>query len=357
MSEQPDQAQRTEEPTQKKLDDARKKGDAPRSQEITATAMLLAGAIGLWLMAGPIAEAVGSSGRVFLEQAHSFSMDGGSLMEVYRVVSLRVAAALGALAALFVAAALLANLVQAKPVFTTEKMKPKLSKLSPLAGAKRILGPSGFVNFGKGIGKITLIGAIFGFALWPERFAVMELAGQSEMAMLEALRGLVLRLLALALGAMVVISGLDYAWQRTSWKKRLRMTKEEVKREQKESEGDPQIKARQRQLRDSRARQRMIVAVQDATVLIMNPTHFAVALKYEDGSASAPVCVAKGTDDLALRLRSVAEEHGVAVVENPPLARALHASVELDQEIPLEHFEAVAKVIGFVMTKSRRPRA
>lgn len=151
---------------------------------------------------------------------------------------------------------------------------------------------------------------------------------------------------------MAVIAALDYAWSRHEWKKRLRMTKEEVRREMRESEGDPQIKGRQRQQREARARRRMMAAVKDATVLIMNPTHYAVALKYDASANAAPLCVAKGLDDLALRLRARAEESHVPVIENPPLARALYAAVEIDEEIPVDHYEAVAKVIGFVMGKT-----
>jgi len=170
------------------------------------------------------------------------------------------------------------------------------------------------------------------------------------------IQALVLKLVGLAVMAMIIIAGLDYAFQRHSWKKRLRMTKEEVRRELKESEGDPQIKARQRQLREQRMRKRMLAAVKDATVLVMNPTHYAVALGYEMDASEAPVCLAKGLDDLALRMRAEAEKHDVPVVENPPLARALHASVEVDEEIPLEHYEAVAKIIGFILNKARSAR-
>ena len=155
---------------------------------------------------------------------------------------------------------------------------------------------------------------------------------------------------------MIIIAGLDYAFQRHSWKKRLRMTKDEIRRELKETEGDPQIKGRLRQLRDTRARKRMVAAVKDATVLIMNPTHFAVALDYELGAEEAPLCLAKGVDETALRMRAAAEEHGVPVVENPPLARALYASVEVDEQIPIEHYEAVAGVIGFIMRKAKAAR-
>jgi flagellar biosynthetic protein FlhB len=149
---------------------------------------------------------------------------------------------------------------------------------------------------------------------------------------------------------MLVITGADWFWQRQRFLSRQRMTKEEVKEDYKQTEGDPHVKARQRQIRVTRARRRMMSAVPTATVVVMNPTHYAVALKYEEGSGEAPQCVAKGMDALALRIREVAEEAGVAVIEDPPLARALFAAVEIDDFIPVAHYEAVAKVIGFVLS-------
>lgn len=182
---------------------------------------------------------------------------------------------------------------------------------------------------------------------------VINLLYTEDISVMTVARNLVLKLLMLTVLAMSIIAGLDLAWQRYSWKKRQRMTREELRREQKETDGDPQIKARQRQLRDVQARRRMASAVKEATVVIMNPTHYAVALRYDENDSPAPICTAKGMDELALRMRSIAREHNVPVVENPPLARALHASADLDREIPLEHYEAVAKVIGFIMSKAR----
>jgi len=149
--------------------------------------------------------------------------------------------------------------------------------------------------------------------------------------------------------ALAVIAGLDYFWQRMQFMSRNRMSKQEIKEEYRQNEGDPHIKAKIRQLRHERSRKRMMAAVPKATVVIMNPTHFAVALKYESGKTAAPVCVAKGVDALALRIRAVAEENGVPVIENPPLARALHAAIEIDDPVPPEHFKAVAQVIGYVL--------
>lgn len=353
MADQQDNAQRTEEPTPKRLEEARKKGDAPKSQELTAAAMLIAGALGAWLIAGPAASGVAQAGAAFIERPHDFVISGSDLQVLFSAVSIKVAAALSGFLLLAVTAAILANVGQAPPVFTTERMKPSLQKISPIAGAKRIFGPSGLFNFAKGVGKISLVAAILMFALWPDRHLLTQSLYSNELQLLNVAQAMVLKLIGLTVAAMVVIAGLDYAFQRHSWKKRLRMTKDEVRRELKETEGDPHIKGRQRQLRESRAKKRMVAAVKDAAVLIMNPTHFAVALDYELGSESAPICLAKGVDDTALRMRAAAEEHNVPVVENPPLARALYATAEIDEEIPIDHYEAVAKVIGFIMRKAK----
>lgn len=353
MAEAPDQHQRTEEPTPKRLEDARKKGDAPKSQEIVATVMIGAAGFALWLLMGPAAKSLSAAGAAFLDHPHEFAVDAASLQRLYLAIAVKAGVALSALALWLVVAALIANAGQALPVIAPDKIKPQLNRLSPAEGAKRLFGAVALVNFGKGVGKIVVVGAILVFALWPDRERLAGLPGADVRSILAVAGAEVGKLIAAAVGAMSVIAALDYAWSRREWKKRLRMTKEEVRREMRESEGDPQIKGRQRQQREARARRRMMTAVKDATVLIMNPTHYAVALKYETGEAPAPLCVAKGLDDLALRLRASAEEAGVPVVENPPLARALYAVVEIDEEIPVEHYEAVAKVIGFVMGKAK----
>ncbi len=353
MAEQQDNAQRTEEPTPKKLAEARRKGDAPKSQELVAAVMLGAGALGLWALSAGAAAGVLKTGAAFLDHPHDLLADPGALQQLFAAVSLQIGLALSGLGVLVLLAALTANITQALPVFTTERMKPSLSKLSPLSGAQRIFGPSGLFNFAKGVSKIVLVGALLVFVLWPDRHLLTAALYAEGGGLLVLARGLVLKLVAAAVVLMIVIAGLDYAFQRHSWKKRLRMTRDEVRREMKETEGDPQIRGRLRQLRETRARKRMIAAVKDATVLIMNPTHFAVALDYEMGDEAAPTCIAKGVDDVALRMRAAAEDHGVPIVDNPPLARALYASVEVDEEIPLEHYEAVANVIGFIMRKAQ----
>ena len=356
MADQAEQYARTEEPTPKRLADARKKGDSAKSQEVIATVMLIAAAIAFALLLAPMARSTVLMITAFLDHPHDFVVDMPAMTQLFRVVSMTMGAAAGGIAILFMAAALIANGAQAAPVFTVERMKPKLSKLSPIAGAKRVFGPTGLVNFAKGIFKILIVGSILIYALWPDRQQLAGLIQSDERTLLMTMQQSIMKLLTLTIVAMSVIAALDYGYQRHAWMKRLRMTKEEVKREHKESEGDPLVKGQLRQQRESRARRRMMVAVADATVLIMNPTHFAVALRYEDGEEGAPICVGKGQDDLALRMRSIARENDVPVIEDPPLARALHATVDIDDEIPVEHFEAVAKIIGFIFGKSAQLR-
>jgi flagellar biosynthetic protein FlhB len=253
------------------------------------------------------------------------------------------------------AAALLGALIQHRPLWTTEPMTPKLSRISPLGGFKRLFGKEGWVNFAKGLAKIALVGSVVSFVLWGERDRLDSFARMDVGVLLPAMSGLVAKLMIGVLAFYGVVAIGDFAWQKFSWHKRQRMTMQEIKDEHKETEGNPEIKAKIREIRNKRARQRMMSNVPNATVIVTNPTHFAVALKYESGMA-APVCVAKGVDSVALKIREVAGESDVPIIENPPLARALHASVQIDDEIPTEHYQAVAEVIGYVMRLKRMRR-
>jgi flagellar biosynthetic protein FlhB len=218
-----------------------------------------------------------------------------------------------------------------------------------MAGFKRMFGVEGWINLLKGLAKIAVVGIAIWTQLWPERTHMEAILSQSTAAVVGDMGHLLFKVLMTALIALAAIAGLDYFFQRMRFMSRNRMSKQEIKEEYRQNEGDPHIKAKIRQLRHERSRKRMMAAVPTATVVIMNPTHYAVALKYESGQMAAPVCVAKGLDALALRIRALAEESGVAVIENPPLARALHAAVEIDEPVPPEHFKAVAQVIGYVM--------
>jgi flagellar biosynthetic protein FlhB len=238
--------------------------------------------------------------------------------------------------------------VQHRLVWSGESLKPKLSKISPAAGFKRLFSKIALANFIKGLIKLALIGSVMAVLLWPKRGQLDGLVAMDPSVVLPLTKTLSLEMLGTVVAILAIVAAADYLFQYRQWYERQKMSVRELKEEFKQTEGDPAIKAKIRQLRQSRARRRMMAAVPKASVIITNPTHYAIALQYDRGM-NAPVCLAKGIDNIALKIREVAAEHRIPVVENPPLARALHATVEIDQEVPPEHYRAVAEVIGYVM--------
>ena len=349
MAEERDDAQRSEEPTQRRLDEALKKGDVVKSMELASFVMMAGGTLALVLFARSAARDFAAGFTVFLQNPGELPLDGGSALALLRKAVFGFFAIIGPASGLMVVAALGGHLIQHRPVFSAEKLKPSLSKLSPIAGFKRIFGLDGLVNLLKGVAKIGLVGTASFLAVWPERARLASALDMNPAGVAGLALALIGKVLIASLIVLAAIAALDYLYQRQRFMARHRMTRQELKDEVKQSEGDPQVKARIRQIRLERARKRMIAAVPEASVVIVNPTHYAVALKYESGKMAAPVCVAKGMDYLALTIRKVAEEHEVPIVENPPLARALYAAAELDEEIPPEHYKAVAQIIGYVM--------
>jgi flagellar biosynthetic protein FlhB len=256
---------------------------------------------------------------------------------------------LGPLFGVIVLAALGGHVVQSRPGFTPSKLAPDIGKVSLIAGAKRLFGLDAWMNLVKGLLKIAIVGVAVWTQVWPARTMLENILGQSPGGVVADMGHLLFKVLLAALGAMAVIAVADYFLQYMQFMKRNRMSKQEIKEEYRQNEGDPHVKAKIKQLRQEKSRRRMMAKVPEATVVLMNPTHYAVALQYRQGEMAAPICVAKGVDALALKIRAVAEDHDVPVVENPPLARALHASVELDEPVPPEHYKAVAQVIGYVL--------
>jgi flagellar biosynthetic protein FlhB len=222
-----------------------------------------------------------------------------------------------------------------------------------LAGVKRLFSKVALVNFVKGILKIALLGTVMTMLLWPERMRLEAMVATDPAAILPLVAFFSLKLMGIVVAILAIIAAADFFFQYRQWYEKQKMSLREIKEEFKQSEGDPMVKARIRRIREQRARKRMMASVPEASVVITNPTHYAIALKYERGD-NAPVCVAKGVDAVALKIREVATAHSVPIVENPPLARALHATVEIDEEIPAEHYRAVAEVIGYVMNLRRR---
>jgi flagellar biosynthetic protein FlhB len=245
-------------------------------------------------------------------------------------------------------AAIAGNMVQHRLVWSAEALKPKLSKISPGAGAKRIFGKQAAANFAKGVFKVIALGAVMTAILWPERHRLESFMHFDPAMILDVTTNLTVHLMGAVVAMLAVVAIADYLFQYRQWFERQKMSLQEMKEEFKQSEGDPHVKARLRQLRAARMKKRMMAAVPKASVVITNPTHYSVALSYERGM-SAPVCLAKGADNIALKIREVAKAHDIPIVENVPLARALYATVEIDGEIPVEHYHAVAEIIGYVM--------
>ncbi|HUO88250.1 MAG TPA: flagellar biosynthesis protein FlhB [Rhizomicrobium sp.] len=349
MADERDPSQQTEEPTAKRLQEAAEHGDIIKSAELSTFILLLGGTIAVMALGSSTLKSLAASLRIFLEQPDQIAVDSGGIIVLAREMLLLLGGILAPVFALLMVAAAAGHFLQARPTFTVEKLKPDLSKLNIATGLKRMFGVEGLMNLARGVLKIAVVGIAVWTQIWPERTMLESMMDQSPMGVVGDMSHLLYKVLVAALAVLAVVAAADYVVQRYRFMQRNRMSKQEVKEEYRQNEGDPQIKAKIRQIRQERARKRMIAAVPEATVVITNPTHYAVALKYESGQMAAPVCVAKGVDALALRIREVAKEHDVPIVENPPLARALHATVEVDEAIPTEHYKAVAQVIGYVM--------
>jgi flagellar biosynthetic protein FlhB len=349
MAEENEASSKTEEPTPRKLEEARKKGDVAKTQDLPQLASL-AGVMAVILLGGGwLAQDMAVRLLPFIARPEDIDLSGTGGVFVAQEAMM---ATLPALAAVMIAACLAGaagNLIQHGLIFSGEKMKPSLKKVSPIEGFKRIFGPDGWVQFIKSTLKIGVTGLVAWMVLKPHARELQALAAADPAAMLPATMALVRALVFAVIAFLSVTALADWFWQKFQFMKRMRMSREELKDEFKQTDGDPHVKAKQKQIRAERSRRRMMQAVPDATVVVMNPTHYAVALKYVAGETAAPECVAKGVDELALRIRAVAEEAGVPVIEDAPLARALFATTEVDRQIPEAHYEAVAKIIGFVM--------
>ena len=248
-----------------------------------------------------------------------------------------------------VVAALATGMVQNGLHFAGDRIKPKMERISLLKGVKRLVSFKSIAEFLKGIAKITVVGVVATLIMLPSFGGLDQLIAMEIAAMPVILHSLTTRLMIGVLAIVTVIAMVDFLYQKFEFMKQMKMSRQEIKDEMKQSDGDPMVKQRLRQIRQERARQRTAAAVPGASVVITNPTHFAVALKYELGEMDAPILVAKGQDFLAAKIREIAAEHDIPIVENPPLARALYAGVDVDREIPAEHFKAVAEIIGYVM--------
>lgn len=348
----PDEDSKTEDPSQKKLQDAIEKGDVAKSQEVVTWFMLLGSAAVFAMMAPGTAAHLSDSLKVIMVNADQYELGGAGFSAFINNLALTLLGTVMIPLVVLSACAILANLVQHQPLLSAEPLTPKFSKVSPLAGFKRLFSSESLVNFAKGLLKIGIVGVVVVAVVWPERDRLDTMMTADPLIILADFQEIGIRIFIAVLAVVTVIAMADFLYVRHTWWKKHMMTLQETRDEYKQMEGDPHIKGKLRQLRQEKSRQRMMQAVPDATVVITNPTHFAVALKYDKGM-KAPQVVAKGADAVAFRIRELAKANDVPIVENPPLARALFASVEVDGIVPAEHFKAVAEVIGFVMRLKR----
>jgi flagellar biosynthetic protein FlhB len=355
MAEGENDSDRSEDPSAKRLEEALQRGDVVKSQEVSTWFVLGAGALTLAAFSGPMSSALSTTLRGLVANSHQISVDGRGLMMILGRIEFEVLAVIGLPMGALLLAGVIGNVIQHRLVWSTESLKLQWSKISPMAGAKRLFSIQALVNFAKGLVKITALGAVMTALLWPQRHMLDTLVSSDILASLLITKSLALNMAAAVVAILFLVAAADYLYQYRQWFERQKMSMRELKEEFKQTEGDPMIKGKIRQLRQQRMRKRMMAAVPKASVIITNPTHYAVALQYEKGM-EAPICVAKGADHMAMQIREIAKKHSIPIVENPPLARALHASIEVDDEIPTEHYKAVAEVIGYVM-KLRRAAA
>ncbi len=349
--EQPDDSQKTEEPTPKKIEQARKKGQVALSREINNWVMILAGTILVATAAGPVLSNLKDVMKAYIEHSHDFPQMPGGLHIILGESYKRVITIMALPFIVLMAAAFLGPFLQVGPLYAPEAIKPELSKISPIKGVTRLFSSRSVMEFVKGILKISIVSVVGAVIIYPYYGQLEHLIGLPMPLMLDEIQELVVKMMAGILVVLLVVAVIDLVYQRMQNHKKMRMTKQELKDEYKQTEGDPHVKARLRQLRSERARQRIMQAVPEADVVITNPTHFSIALKYNPEEMEAPRCVAKGIDELALRIREVAKENDVEIFENPPLARALFDAVDIDETIPQEHYQAVAEVISFVFKR------
>jgi flagellar biosynthesis protein FlhB len=346
-------ADRTEKPTGKRRDEARKKGQVARSPEL-GSLLILTAAFAFLSKMGP--EMFDHLENVMRDSFRSVAApdlaNGGlnraleSIIQTLLVVSLPFVAVVAG-------GGLLASVAQVRPRLVLHNLKPDFKRLSPKTGVKRIVSPHGIVELIKSLGKLGVVSGVVFVTLWPRRNDLAALGKLQPSDEMTFVGSLVLNLAWRVLGTLAAIAFADIAWTRHSHEKSLKMSKEEVKQEAKQQDMSPQLKGRMRSAARSMARARMLGNVKKADVIVTNPTHFAVALAYRAGQ-NAPRVLAKGADLLAFRIREIAREHEIAVVENPPLARQLYADVEVGQEVPVAMFALVAEVLAYVWRTNRR---
>lgn len=342
-----DNSEKTEEPTQKRLEEALKRGQVYQSREINSLFLLFTFALLLAWVADDVMREAATSMAAFIQRPESMPTDRAALGDILWETTGDIAIAFLWPMLAFMAAALLAGMGQKPITLSVDPIKPKLEKISIPKGIKRMFSLRSVTEFLKGVFKITIVGVVAFLVVYPQRDELQRLPNTEIVGLMDFLRDSAVTMLISVVVVVFFIALLDYFYQRFEYMKNLRMSKQDIKDEYKNQEGDPIVKSRLRRIRMERAQKRMMANVPGADVVITNPTHYSVALKYHQETMAAPEVVAKGKDKVAFRIRDVAEKYDIPIVENPPLARALF-TVEVEEEVPLEHYKAVAEIISYV---------
>ncbi len=354
MAEAEDKESKTEEATEKKIRDALDKGSVPHSREAVTFGSLIA----LLIIAGTISTGVArlSAGlQRFIDDPGGWSLEnGGDAVRLLSLVGGEAAMLLLPAVATLAAMGIAASLLQHPPQLVLDRIQPRLSRLSIRKGWTRVFGSQGRIEFLKAVFKLSAVGLTGFFLLRATQMDVFNAMFMEPSALPRIVREVSVRLVAGVAAATLMLVALDLVWSRVFWRRELRMSRQEVKDELKQADGDPHLRARMRSLARDRSRRRMIAAVPRATLVVANPTHYAVALRYVREEGGAPRVLAKGRDLIALRIREIAEQNGIPVIEDKPLARALHDKVEVDRTIPPEFYKAVAQLVYFIMARSGR---
>jgi flagellar biosynthesis protein FlhB len=341
-----DKDSKTENPTDKKITDAAEKGNVPFSREITAFSTAVAIYIYLVFFASEGMAKIAATLHDLFAQPEQWRLGTGSdIISLFIKLGRDSAALVLPALLLMMTFGIASSILQQLPAFVFERIRPQISRISPFGGFKRIFGTGGMVEFAKAFVKIVVVSTIMVMALKGQFYASLDSMFSDPMTIFTKLYSDIRTILLILLFTTATIAVADFFWTRHHWFTGLMMTKQEIKEEFKQSQGDPVIKARQRSIARDRARRNMIAAVPKATLVIANPTHFAVALRYVRDEDEAPVVIAKGQDLIALKIREIAEENGIPVFEDPPLARSMFAQVSVDSVIPAVFYKAVAELI------------
>jgi len=291
---------------------------------------------------------------LFIDRPQDFRLNSGTdAAALFQSLALEVGQFLVPIIVILAGCSLAASIFQNVPAFISERIRPQWNRISPMGGWKRIFGRPGLVEFAKSLFKFGTVTIVSLLLLKSEQHKVFNAMFSDPTLIPELMLTMAMRLVSAIAIATIVLVAADLVWARFKWRNDLKMTPQEVKEEYKQTEGDPMVKARMRSLAQDRARKRMLAAVPKATFVIANPTHFAIALRYERSEASAPVVVAKGKDLIALKIRETAEKHGIPVIEDKPLARSMYDHVEVDRMIPPDFFKAVAQILFYILTRSK----